>query len=76
MPFLDDVAQAFFPWLLRATEVAARAIASTFGARDPKQERLIQFLLFVLVACPLILLALAALVWVAVALAHTIAASI
>ena len=76
MPFLDDVAQAFVPWLLRVTEVAARAIASTFGARGQKQERLIQFLLFVLVACPLILLALATLVWVAVAVAHTIAARI
>jgi hypothetical protein len=76
VPFPDDVAQALLPWLLRATEVAARTIASTFGARDPKWERVIQFLLFVLVACPLILLALAAFVWMAVTLAHTIAASI
>ena len=76
MPFLDDIAQAFIPWLLRATEVAARAIASTFGARDPKRERRVQFLLFVFVACPMILLALATLVWVAVTLAHTFASSI
>ena len=62
MANLNDVAQAFFPWLLRATEVAARAVASAVRVRDPKQERMIQFLVFVLVACPLVLLALAALV--------------
>lgn len=76
MANLDDVAHAFFPWLLRATEVAARAIASAVGARDPKQERMIQFPVFVLVACPLIILALAALVWAAVATANTIAAGL
>ena len=73
MLFLDNVAQAFFPPLLRATEVAARAIASTVGARDPRTQRHLQFLVFAFVACPLILLALAALVWGVIAFAHLIA---
>jgi hypothetical protein len=76
MSAIDDFAQALFPVVLRACEVAARMIATVVGVRDPAITRRIQFLVFALVACPIIILGLAALVWSAKTLMHVLAGSV
>ena len=51
-----------FPLVIGVAEAIARAIERVFRVNDSKGERTIQFLVYVLIICPLLLLAVAALV--------------
>lgn len=59
---LGPVADGLFPLVLGAAEAIARQIAKALSVTDSKVERAIQFLVYVLIICPLLLLAAAA--WV------------
>jgi hypothetical protein len=59
---LDPVGDALFPWVIAIAEHIARAIAEAFHVTGARAERTIQFLVYILVICPVLLLVAAALV--------------
>jgi len=58
---LGPIPDALFPFVIGIAEYIARAIADAFHVTNAKVERTIQFLAYLLVICPLLLIAAAAL---------------
>ena len=59
---LGPIAEGLFSLVIAIAEGAARGIAGAIRVTDPKVERTIQFLVYLFIICPLLLLAVAAIV--------------
>jgi hypothetical protein len=59
---LGPIPDGLFSLVMAIAEGAARTIAQAIRVTDPKVERTIQFLVYLFIICPLLLLAVAAIV--------------
>ena len=59
---LGPLPDGLFSLVIAIAEGAARTIAGVIRVTDPKVERTIQFLVYLFIICPLLLLAVAAIV--------------